>query len=80
MVAEEKKKAPRISVRTIGRLLRLFDEKAIDDSLSKRLPRLFGRLSDRFREALHTGYFRNYTFIVLIGLLVLTIIAILIRK
>ena len=79
-MARRREKAPLISVKTVGRLLRLFDEKAVDGFINRKVVGYFGKASEKVRETLHAGYLRNYTFVVLIGLLLLAIIALFLRK
>ena len=75
-----KKKAPLISVKTVGRLVRTFDEKVVDGLINTSLVGLLGKVSEKIRATLHAGYLRNYTFIVFIALVVLAIIALWLRK
>lgn len=73
-------RGPLISVKTVGRLLRSFDEKVVDGFFNRRLVGWFGSLSERVRETLHAGHLRNYTLVTFVALLVLTIVALFLRK
>ena len=73
-------RGPLISVNTIGRLLRWFEEKVVDGFFHRRLVSWFGGLTEKVRETLHAGYLRNYTIVIFVALLLLTIIALFLRK
>lgn len=71
---------PLISVKTVGRLLRSFDEKVIDGFFNRTLISWFAALSKRVRETLHAGHLRNYTLVTFVALLLLTLVALFLRK
>lgn len=75
-----KERAPLFSVETIGRVSRWFDEKVVDGLVNKRLIGFFGRVSNKVRKNLHAGHLRNYTFFILIGLVILAIMALWLRR
>ena len=75
---EEEPKPPLISVRRLGRIARLLDE--LFAKVIAGFGLLIGKISQKLRTGLHTGYWRNYALFLFIGLILLVVIAIAVRK
>lgn len=75
---EETPKPPLISVKRLGRIARILDE--LFAKVVAGIALVIGKISSKLRTTLHAGYWRNYALFLFVGLILLVIIAILVRR